>query len=304
MKWQRRKHQTAFTMLELLVEIAIIATLFALILPAVQRVRESANRSRCGNNLKQIGLALQHYHNVRGRFPSGYLCDVQADPAYTAPGWGWAAQILNYLEQEPLYYRINVGVPIEDPSYANVRTVILNVFVCPSDRNTGVFDVPDANGSPLVQAATSSYAASFGTGDIASQPDQGNGVFYRNSKVQIGDIGDGSSNTLAVGERGALLARTPWAGAVNGGTARITPGAPTTSTAVGAAPVLPLAHVGSHALNAPDVGPDDFFTPHPVSALFAFADGSVRPVSRDVSLTVLQALATRSGGEIVNPDGP
>jgi hypothetical protein len=278
----------------------------SLLLPAVHRVREAANRARCGNNLRQIGMALQHHHNVRGRFPSGYTCESRTDPAYTAPGWGWAAQLLPFLERDPLANRINIGtdVPIGDTSCAEVRTVVLKVFVCPSDRDAGGFDVADVNGALLARAATNSYAASFGTGDIARRPDRGDGMFFRNSKLTVNDVGDGASFTLAVGERAAQFTRTPWAGAINGGTARVTPGALLTSTAVEPAPVLPLARTGSHPLNAINSDPDDFFTPHPISGLFAFVDGSVRPLNKDVRLSVLQALATRSGNEAVNPDAP
>jgi prepilin-type N-terminal cleavage/methylation domain-containing protein len=290
-----------FTLVELLVVIAIIGTLIGLLLPAVQKTREAANRISCANNLHQIGLALHNYHDTRGSLPPGYLCKVSADPAYTAPGWGWAAFILPYLEQENLYRQIDFRLPVEHPKHEGVRTQTLRMFNCPSDPRTEVFTVLDQSGNPLADAATNSYAACFGALlEIADTPGKGNGVFYRNSRVRLTDITDGTSSTIAVAERAAYFTQTPWAGAVTGGTARITPGAPTRSNAVEPAPVLPLAHTGSHTMNDPSADPDDFFTSHTGIGLVLFADGGARGLRKGVSLPVLQALSTRNGGEVIN----
>jgi prepilin-type N-terminal cleavage/methylation domain-containing protein/prepilin-type processing-associated H-X9-DG protein len=290
-----------FTLIELLVAIAIIALLIGLLLPAVQKVRESANRVRCENNLKQLGLALHHFHDNYGAFPAGYLCRVRPDPTATAPGWGWAAQLLPFLEQDALGRQIDLSVPVEDPAHRAVRTQGLRLFVCPSDRETGVFTVQDAGGTPLADAATNSYAACYGAGgEIADDPAGGNGLFFRNSRVRFADVTDGTSNTLALGERAALFTQTPWAGAVSGGTTRVTPGAPVLGSAVEAAPTQTLAHTGSHTINDPDADPDDFFTPHAGVGNFLFGDGSVRPIHARLPLPILQALSTRAGGEVVD----
>jgi prepilin-type N-terminal cleavage/methylation domain-containing protein len=294
----------AFTLLELLVVIAIIGVLIGLLLPAVQKVRESANRAGCQNNLHQIGLALHCYHGDHGSFPPGYkwLPQVPDNPALTNPGWSWAGFLLPYLEQDNLHRQINfksaVGDPINDP----IRTAVLPIFVCPTDQHTGLFQIQTTAGFSI-DAATNSYAASFGgLVEIGDTPGCGDGLFYRNSRVRFADISDGTSTTFAVGERAALFTQAPWAGAVSAGTVRVTPGAPVVSDAVEDAPVQVLAHCGSHALNDLYSDPDDFFTPHPGIAFFLFADGSVRPVSVKTDVPIIRALATRQGGEVISPD--
>jgi prepilin-type N-terminal cleavage/methylation domain-containing protein/prepilin-type processing-associated H-X9-DG protein len=305
------KYRRGFTLIELLVVIAIIGTLIALLLPAVQKAREAANRIRCQNNLKQVGLALHLYHDDMGFLPSGYLWNPRIsgtntecrnlpdDSTDTAPGWGWAALLLPYLEQDNIRRQIDLNVPVEDPRYDPVRTAVLSILVCPSDQATGVYTIISDLGSPLANAATNSYAACYGSGTrITLEADRGNGLFFRNSRVRFADITDGTSNTLAIGERASLFTRTPWAGAPCEGTISITPGAPTASTAVGDSPTQPLAQTGSHTLNDGSADPDNFFTPHPVAGQFLFADGSVRGVPTHIDLAVFQALATRNGGEV------
>jgi prepilin-type N-terminal cleavage/methylation domain-containing protein/prepilin-type processing-associated H-X9-DG protein len=303
---RRSSCRFAFTLIELLVVIAIIGTLIALLLPAVQKVREAANRVSCRNNLHQIGLALHSYHDSQGSFPSGYRCDpVNPDNAdQTAPGWGWAALLLPYIEQGNLAQQIKFNLPVEDPSNLAARTTIVKLYVCPTDRSTGLFTVYDKNNMPLAQAATNSYAACHGTGvDLDEELDDFNGMFSRNSRVRFADATDGTSNTIAIGERGSFFTQTPWAGAVNFGTTRITPGAPSNNpTAIEEAPTQTLVHVAVHTLNDPNSDPEDWFTPHTGTGNFLFVDGSVRPLRIGVSISVLQALATRDGGEVVNPD--
>jgi prepilin-type N-terminal cleavage/methylation domain-containing protein len=299
---EARRSRGGFTLIELIVVIAIIAVLIGLLLPAVQKIRESASRLSCQNNLHQMGLALHNYHDAHGSFPSGYLCQPRPNVNSTAPGWGWAALLLPNLEQEPLYRQINFAVAVEDPSHLGVRTTLLKMFVCPSDRMTGVFTINSDTGAALADAATNSYAACHGAGpDIEEELDDFNGLFSRNSLVRVTDIIDGSSNTIALGERGSFFTRTPWAGAVSSGTTRITPGAPTNNqSAVDEAPTQVLAHVAVHTINDANADSEDFFSPHTGVCLFLFGDGSVRPVRQGVPLAVLQALATRNGGEVVN----
>jgi prepilin-type processing-associated H-X9-DG protein len=166
-----------------------------------------------------------------------------------------------------------------------------------------VYTVRQADGTPVVDAATNSYAACYGAlGNVLTSPGDGNGLFVRNSRYQISrDVPDGASNTLAIAERTALFAQAPWAGLMDKGTLQTTPNAPVYQSLADPPQSMVMARVGMKQLNDPWSEPYDFFTPHPGVMNSLFADGSVRPVRTSVPLDVFQALATRNGSEAVAP---
>ena len=134
-------------------------------------------------------------------------------------------------------------------------------------------------------------------GLINTDPDHGNGPFLRNSGIRYAEITDGLSRTMAVGERAAMFAKSPWAGVMTGGTVRTTPGAPVYIANVELAPTMVLARIGNRSLNSSYSEPYDFFSPHTDVVFFLFADGSVQGLTASLDLDTLHALATRARGD-------
>ncbi len=297
------RRRPAFTLIELLVVLAIIAILIGLLLPAVQRVRETAARLKCANNLKQIGLACHNYHDAQGSLPPGYLAlasyrDGETD---TAPGWGWAAFLLPYLEQGNLYREINFAQPVQD---SPAIQVVLPLLLCPSDIvNQAPFPVTDGTFAPVATAAPSSYAATCGpdASDVADPT--GLGVFYRNSQVRLTDITDGTSNTTLIGDRAWCQSNGIWAGAPAGAVIRAGAMNPW-PLATGPAPTLVLVHNNWVNIQTDaDGGLDDFSSNHPNGVNLLFGDCAVHfllSITADGPMhTDFQALGTRAGGEVI-----
>ncbi|HTU25289.1 MAG TPA: DUF1559 domain-containing protein [Pirellulales bacterium] len=240
-----------FTLIELLVVIAIIGLLVALLLPAVQTARESARRTQCVNNLKQIGLALYEYHNSKQCFPPGYV-DGQTDPSAWAssdkgPSWGWASFILPYMDEQNTFTQINFTVAVGTGTNTTVTQQALPMFQCPSDPLQQAFPVydssfsnvlatvahanyvgcngwveclPNAGGLYLPNNPESQYAdpqENFMDGDTGPVGLQGNGLFYRNSRNTFKNVTDGLTKTIFVGERSSDHSPSTWTGAVAGG---------------------------------------------------------------------------------------
>ena len=295
-----------FTLIELLVVIAIIAVLVGLLLPAVQRVREASNRVKCQNNLKQIGLALHNYHDYSGRFPPGYQTRVAADNSDLGPGWGWAAFLLDDLEQGNLKKQIRFDLDIRDPLNADARVSVLPIFVCPSDITLNTFTVVDANGNPLVDVARANYVAMNGVLGVSSDAFDNNGAFLRNRRFRTADIIDGLSNTLFVGERATNMSKVTWTGAVTGGVvpAQRYPDPANQLANAEAASALVLSHGSqTHIPNDQLVFDADATSSyHPGGVNFLFGDGSVHVISNGINGRVYEALLTRAGNEPIPGD--
>jgi prepilin-type N-terminal cleavage/methylation domain-containing protein len=213
--------RSAFTLIELLVVIAIIGILVGLLVPAVQKVRDSVARLQCQNNLHQIGVALHNYHDQYKRFPAGLSVPVNngasGDITVNAPGAplqapvpdqfaSWLTSILPYMEQGALYdqvYAASAGLTQRDYSYCGSATApgaqVVAAYQCPSDN------IPEAV-IPYDQYffAVNSYFANAGTSAWPFPTASFNGVMFYNSSVRITDITDGTSNTLLAGERYSL----------------------------------------------------------------------------------------------------
>jgi prepilin-type N-terminal cleavage/methylation domain-containing protein/prepilin-type processing-associated H-X9-DG protein len=296
------RRRDGFSLVELLVVIAIIGVLIALLLPAVLKARESANRVQCVNNLRQIGLALQDYHGVNVSFPPGYVSEFDKDGNDTGPGWGWAAQILKYIDQKPLFDTLRMDLPIEDRANTVPRMNIVSTFQCPSDYLPPTFTVyaagPDGNpSSPICDVASASYVGMYGTTEPGVD---GDGVFFRNSHVALREITDGASQTILVGERSRNLGEATWVGSV---TAAVL----LTDNAIHREP----EHASGMVLGSAGerLGPGDpngdanqFASRHGPGANFVFADGHVSFLKASMDYATYRALATRAGRESVSGD--
>lgn len=277
-----------FTLIEILVVIAIIGVLIALLLPAVQSARESARRISCVNNLKQVGIALHNYHDRDGVLPMGYAYQL----GYRWGGFGWATAILPDMEQKPLFQAINFDSAAWDSANSTACETIVSFYLCPSDE-TSFHGRLEREG---LRFAMSSYAANFGPGDMDAHPDDRRGPFGRNSRVGWSDMRDGLSQTLAVGERhngrftiesdgGHLIAETVWPGAI-----REDPDDDHGHTTL---------FQSGHTPTSLFMDDRDAASRHPGGCNFLFADGSVHFLKNTISIEVYRALSSRSGGETI-----
>lgn len=291
----------AVTLIEILVVISIIGLLIALLLPAVQGARDSARRAHCSNNLKQIGLALLAYEDAQKHFPSGYVSGYNNDGDDTGPGWGWCSFILPQMEENAIYRTIHFDLPIEHPMNA-ARVANIQSFFCPTDDTPRVWSAKsrDASGKPLAtvcQVAASNYVAMYGTTEPGVD---GDGMYFRNSKLSLKDVTDGSSKTIAAGERAHQLGNATWVGSVTGTSLFPDDGEvarPETEASAGM--VLGQAGEGVGP-GAPGSDVNQFYSLHAAGGNFVFVDGHVSFLPATMDEKTFKALATRAGGETIS----
>ena len=314
------EHRTrrGFTLLELLVVLAIIGTLVGLLLPAVMRVRESANRAAWANNLKQLALAAQLYNDAFQRLPPGqigpYQWIVPDQPYYgwgpSSYGWSWLSRILPFVEQGNLF-QIG-GIPNKTLVQSGIAADRIVLFLCPSDTaynapprtNTGnlmCFPVGNTNYKG-VSGSNWGYDSSQnlwfptlwkhqGANGSYDGLNQGDGAMFRTDILEprcLLSITDGLSNTFLIGEDiPALNNWCSWPYATHAyGTCAIPPNA----VQANGQPFDPYDWYNNHS----------FRSRHPGGLQFAFADGSVHFVATAINLNLYRALATIQGGEAID----
>ena len=236
----------AFTLIELLVVIAIIAILIALLVPAVQKVREAASRTQCSNNLKQLALAMHGYHDAYKEFPLSYNLNL----AVTNGNWGWGPKVLPFIEQTVVQAALNPGNYTSDIPPVNAQTqFVMAVMICPADYSSPI-------NALAKNYAKNNYPASMQICEAGTN----------RPAVKIAHVTDGTSNTFMIGERDGVNGHPAvWIGRVQG----------VTDAVVYGRADLPLntKYVGG---SDPNCTRHAWGSMHPGGAHFAFADGTVR----------------------------
>ncbi|WP_298859606.1 DUF1559 domain-containing protein [uncultured Gimesia sp.] len=298
------RSKRAFTLIELLVVIAMIAILLALLLPAVQQAREAARRTQCKNHLKQIGLAIHNYHGVYTSFPN-------ANANSELSGGSLFTSILPLIDQANSYHLYDFNLTNSDPHNVEVTSQVIPFYLCPSSPMRRA--VPSCSSDS--GRAPGNYAVCIGSKDYnqywsftpgATQPALNGAIVFTGStagKTKFRDFTDGTSNTLMVGETAYNLPDYKFRSGDCAGQSRYSftywsvpfPGSTACTT--------------EHAFNPKDVADDSIYdsnwtrsfrSDHTGGVQFTLADGSVRFISENIDSTLLDALATRNGGEVIS----
>jgi len=294
-----RQHRSAFTLIELLVVIAIIAILIALLVPAVQKVRESAARTQCQNNMKQIGVALHGYHDMYKHLAPSEFHNNGTNPVR----WGWIPKILCFIEQDSIYHQLDFSIHSWQGNNYNLLKEKMPLFLCPANPFAEVIREEENFAGPTWILSQADYASNAGdyknaTG-VGASPDYGNvsyaspvlrGVMGRwGWAAKFVEITDGLSNTMLVGECiGAFCITQNLASQSWGTTAH------------------PINYMNdTFPTNLPtqanprwdeSIGFRSF---HPGGANFLLCDGSVRFISEGIDMVTYRALASRANGELM-----
>jgi prepilin-type N-terminal cleavage/methylation domain-containing protein/prepilin-type processing-associated H-X9-DG protein len=261
----KRILKLGFTLVELLVVIAIIGILVAMLLPAVQQVREAARRTTCLNNLRQIGIGLQNYHSAHQKFPvggTGWRGTFSPDETQIA----WSAFLLPFVDQNNIYGQIDFNLAFDDAFNAEPAAKVISTYVCPTSLR----------GTELSQGrGPTDYGGMYGE-RISSPNNPPKGLMIYGTAFSHRDITDGSSHTIIVAED-SDFSDGQWINGLN-------------------------LFDQAFAINAAPEFENDMRSLHPGGANAAFADGSAHFLTETMSLESLAALCTRSGGEIVDLD--
>ena len=289
MNW---KKQAAFTLVELLVVIAIIGILVALLLPTVQAAREAARRMSCSNNMKQLTLGIHNYHDTHKVFPMAWHRGGN-----TQAQWGWTAFVLPFIEQASLFDQLDVNgrrlrAVIGSSTDRSLLQTHLPVYRCPSDITPQLLPGKTI-GSPTYdrqfncdncptgfEPSASNYVGNCGFLDPmpgGSGAMQNNGIFYGIQATKLRDVLDGTSNTLAIGERSARCRSATWIGVRN------PPGPYMWGTYFVRGRVS--IKLNDPRAAKPNVCTEGFSSYHPGGALFGLCDGSVRFLAETIDFS-------------------
>jgi prepilin-type N-terminal cleavage/methylation domain-containing protein len=294
-----------FTLIELLVVIAIVATLGAVMLPAVQAAREASRRAACMNNLKQIGLAIHGYVDSYHVFPPSSTSDVEQGGWISRPQsqniHSWRSLILPYLDDGGLFGEIDFSVSALDAKNRLAASRIISTYRCPSYIGPQYSDCATYTrfSDKLVIA---NYVA-IGASDMghlygAMQGLKPDGVIYPQSRIKPADVQDGLSNTVLVAESREAQVMV-W---VDGGTSAIAAArydATNPPTYAGSETPVNYQPYFDYPNPTEQWGPSSM---HLRGAMHLWGDGSVRFVLNEIALTVYQSLATRSGKETIGAE--
>jgi prepilin-type N-terminal cleavage/methylation domain-containing protein/prepilin-type processing-associated H-X9-DG protein len=299
-----------FTLIELIVVIAIIGILIALLVPAVQKVRESASRVTCANNLRQLALAVHNYESSSKRFPfntqeyDAVGVDWRNWAAQSGQrSWSWLARLLPYIEQDALFREANIPSNTLGQSQTSIARTVPILF-CPSDLAESARTAKDRQNLEGAVIGLTNYKGvsgsnwcwgpyfNIGPSGNCNGLNFGDGIFYRDDwrvRIRMTTILDGTSSTLMIGEDiPSLDAHCSW---------------PYANNAVGTCAIPPNDGMDQATANPKDWEKRYSFRSRHVGGLqFAFADGSVRFVQQSIALPVYRALATISGGEAIPAD--